>query len=142
LANDLAGARTDCAQALTLTPDRPFALMSRGHLEVTAGEYAAAITDLDKCLVKDSTITLCNFYRGLAYLNLDEWAKSKLDYDVYLAAVPTSADALFDRATAEKNLGDVKSATVDAKAALKQYKIDGDLSDAKDAQSLLDSMHG
>ncbi|HEY5096323.1 MAG TPA: tetratricopeptide repeat protein [Candidatus Eremiobacteraceae bacterium] len=141
-ANNLAGARADCEQALTLTPDRPFALMSLGHLEVTAGEYAAAITELSKCLAKDSTITLCNFYRGLSYLNLDEWAKAKLDCDVYLAAVPDSADALFDRATAEKNLGDVKSAIVDAAAALKQYKVNGDLSDAKDAQSLLDSLHG
>jgi tetratricopeptide (TPR) repeat protein len=106
------------------------------------GEFAAAITDLSKCLAKDSSVTICHFYRGLSYANLGEWAKGKLDYDAYLTAYPNDADALFDRATAEKNLGDTKDALADAKAALKQYKLNGRTSDATDAQTLLNSLHG
>jgi tetratricopeptide (TPR) repeat protein len=116
--------------------------MARGDLEEGSGEYAAAITDLSKCLVIDPAIANCHFYRGRAYLNLDEWDHAKADFVSYLVVFSDDGDALYDKALAEKHLGDTKSAIADATAALKRYKIDGKPSDAADAQTLLDSLHG
>ncbi len=76
---DLATAKSDCQQALAISPDTPAALDSLGMVELRLGNYTTSIADYSKALAKRPNQYASLFGRGVAHAKHGDLAEELAD---------------------------------------------------------------
>ena len=116
----------DLDVAIQRSPSRPAYYYERAASLVAIEEYRKAIADLDKyrgMIQRDkSSSTSGRTYRSLdlrgwSHYKLGEYPEALADFNEALAANPTYAQALHDRANVEKAMGRNEQAEADYQAA-------------------------
>jgi len=95
--------------------DRGSTLAWRGEMRLWAGEYRAAIPDLNEAIRWESPLALC--WRGAAHVKLGNFPDALRDLDSQLRSHPEDQEALIWRGEARRLLGRLREALADLDAA-------------------------
>src|SRR5262249_2066368 len=110
-----------CTVAIRLAyyePKRAAALANRSALFLVSGQYAASIADSDAALQLDDQLPEAYANRGAALLVQHRSADAVADFARALALAPSHQEIIyFNRAMALEDIGDLKGAYADYRAA-------------------------
>jgi len=98
-------AMSDFNAALKIQPDFPSALSDRAWINMTRGDYEAALQDLNKSATPATpwaAAAVAYYYRGFAYLRLKDYAKAVADLNEAIRRQPNNADYYLARGEAEQ----------------------------------------
>jgi tetratricopeptide (TPR) repeat protein len=117
---DLARARADCDQAVTLLPKSPGALALRGAIHSLEHDDRAAQADSNRATELDGEEVAAHLLRAEANLNLKEWARAiaAATRAIELEPAEAYAYALRGAAYAEQNQDDKATADLEQAAKL------------------------
>jgi len=111
----------ECTVAIRLAyyePMRAAALTNRSALFLVSGQYAASIADSNAALQLDDQLPEAYVNRGAALLLRHRSADAGADFTRALALAPAHPEIVyFDRAMAREDMGDLKGAYADYRAA-------------------------
>lgn len=107
-----------CNMAIALKPDYPDPYYTRGWAKSGKGDYANAITDLDKYLSMNPSSHAGYLERGLAKSRLNKESQAVEDYDKAISLKSDYALAFNNRASSKNSLGLYSSAIEDATKAI------------------------
>jgi tetratricopeptide (TPR) repeat protein len=111
----------ECTLAIRLAyyePQRAAALNNRSALFLVSGQYAASIADSNAALQLDDQLPEAYVNRGAALLLQHRSADAVADFARALALTPAHREIVyFDRAMAREDMGDIKGAYADYRAA-------------------------
>lgn len=121
------GAAADFDAALRLDPTHAGALIGRCWSRVQRrGDLAAALADAEAALTASSANERAQLCRGLIQLRREDWAEARAAYDAVLLNNPSSAEALFGRGVARRELGERDEGRDDIRQA---YRINSHIDD-------------
>jgi len=100
------------------TPDLPRALLNRGKVYGSLGQWDMAISDFSKALGIYPGYTVAYYNRGVAYGNIGQWDKAITDLSSLIAIDPGFNDAYYNRGVAYGNLGQYDKAIADYSKAI------------------------
>ena len=114
LESDLA--LTDYDEALKIRPGSTDALTGRAWLRMARREYSAALDDLNKAIDSSPPASsgVARYYRGYAFLRLENYPKALADLNEAQKYLPNNADVYLAR-------GEVEQAMEDNAAALRDF---------------------
>jgi tetratricopeptide (TPR) repeat protein len=117
-AENLQKALSDYNKSIELSEKKPKtqseALINRGAAKGMAGQFEAALEDLNKGVALDPTNKNGYFNRSIVYYNLNNYDQAINDYSEYLKLEPYDANMLYERGMLRR----VKSQFDDSKADL------------------------
>jgi tetratricopeptide (TPR) repeat protein len=113
---DPARALVDYDTALRIQPGFAGALDNRAWIYMTRGEYDAALQDLNKAidLLPPTSAGIARYYRGFAFLRLNNYPQALADLNEAQRLQPNNADIYLAR-------GDVEQAQENYDAALRDF---------------------
>ncbi|RYY52158.1 MAG: tetratricopeptide repeat protein, partial [Comamonadaceae bacterium] len=88
-AGDIAGARADLDEAITLDPSNSWARGARGRFRQDEGEHEAALADFDAALALEPEVTSYHYRRGLSLVALARPREAIAAFDGALRLEPT-----------------------------------------------------
>ncbi len=116
----LRGLFTNALQIVNLklktSPDDPAWLFNRGYLQIQLKNYDAAITDLNRVLLQQSTNMQALYFRASAYLADDNLTAARADYETLQRSYTNSFQVAHD-------LGEIAWRTHDTNEAVRNYAI-------------------
>ena len=109
---------TKAADLAELNSDRAAAFSNRSVLNFQRADYNAAIADSTAALKIDGRLVEAVVNRGAAYLAMHRAGEARADFDRALTMAPVHAEKIyFNRAMAREDMGDIKGAYADYRAA-------------------------
>ena len=103
--NELEPALSNINRALSLVPDDPDALHTRGFLKLRADKFFDAIVDLEKCISIATENSKFLNTAGMAYFGVDDLLIAKKYFKKAAKLLPDSKDAILSLARCERQLG-------------------------------------
>lgn len=114
---DLGLVLADLDAQIAAEPAKASLVVRRAEIQLKAGNWQAALVDLDRAERLDGALPLA-LPRARALMAGGHCPHAKAALDEFLAAHPGNAGALIERARAEARLGEAQAAVVDYRAAL------------------------
>jgi tetratricopeptide (TPR) repeat protein len=108
-------ALSDYNAALKVQPDFADALCGRAWVHMTRAEYDAALEDLNKAidLTPAASSGIAHYYRGYAFLRLENYARALADLNDAQKFQPNNADVYLARGEVEQAQGEYDAALWD-----------------------------
>ena len=107
---DAPAAEAAYRQALALAPDLEAAYLNLGAMLCDAGRFAELAVLCDDALVHCPASSLIHFNRGVALDHLERLPEAMVSYEKSLALDPTLADAHYNLARLQEQVGDQRGA--------------------------------